>query len=516
MIPLPSELLELIVDNLEREDQKTYRLLSKLHHDFATRALFTHVNVYFGQWMVYSRLSQSDETVAELQHKNNVTWEILHHISFSPNFAKVVKEVTVFAYLPLAGKGLGGDIFHIRTLIAALHALLNLRAFRWHGNSPAPGQAVLETLVQSSGPSLEQLCIPMTAATLRCLSAFSRLRELCSVDGDFYSSLSVEDPRAHALHLALDGMARTLTRVSVVGDAIWGCSVRSMVHLQELEIVLPGTAAGLDLVFKHCVSLHSLTLFTRARDEFLSVLQRNPAALPDLRVFKFIYWLNQEAFGDQQAQTLATFIKSKGRLTLLDVEIRGQGYDMCDRPLLEAIAQLPHLEVLGFTLVRSAWEQGDIQFFREHLPQRLAALRVSVCLNEAHNTVFPSEWLDLIKGLHSLRYLHIFDRLGTSYLEQQVLEDPHPSIDLFGYAAFLRWTLRDHGDDRGHGVDRPKFSRCWLPSKFRFRSAEDFGCAEWEWLLRWYNDDLTPGLFDWSALHRASLREGHRDLHSSV
>ena len=114
MTPLPPELLELIVDNLHHEDQKTYRLLSKLHHAFATRALFAHINVYFGLWMVYSRISQSAETVAELRRKNNITWELLTHISLSPNFAQVVKEVTVFAYLPAAGKGLGGDIFHIR------------------------------------------------------------------------------------------------------------------------------------------------------------------------------------------------------------------------------------------------------------------------------------------------------------------------------------------------------------------------------------------------------------------
>lgn len=237
----------------------------------------------------------------------------------------------------------------------------------------------------------------MTTATARCLSAFTGLQDLCLVDGDFAFGSSVEDTNVRPLQMALDGTAHTLRRIAVVGDAIWGCSLRSMVSLQELEIVLSRTANGLDLVFEHCVSLQSLTLFTRTRDEFLPVLQANPVALPDLRAFKFIYWSNQGVFDDQHAQCLATFIRGKRKLALLDVEIRGQGHGLCDKPLLEAVAQLPHLQVLGFTLVRSSWEPGDIQFFREHLPRSLVALRISVCLNELHNTVFPSEWLDLVR-----------------------------------------------------------------------------------------------------------------------
>ncbi|PIL26349.1 hypothetical protein GSI_12105 [Ganoderma sinense ZZ0214-1] len=501
MKSLPSELLVLIVDNLERKDQKTCRLLSKPLHDLSTRALFSHVKVYFGLWMVYSRISQSSETVADLKRKNNITWEILQHISLSPKFATVVKEITVFAHLTVAGHRLGEDIFHVRTLIAALHALPNLRAFRWHGHSPKLSQDVLAALAQSSGSSLKQI----TAANVRCLSAFNRLEELHTVDGDFYSGVPPEDERARALQMAIDGTVHTMRRLAVVGDAIWRCSIQSMANLQELEVVLPRTAEGLGLVFEHCRSLRSLTMFTRARDEFLSALQGNPNALPDLRALKFIYWSNQDVFGGHHAQSLAGFIENKRSLVSLDVEIRGQGYEACDKPLLEAIARLPHLEILGFTLVRSAWAPGDIQFFRERLPQRLRALRLSVCLDQAGNVVFPREWCDLIKSLPSLRYLHVFDRLGTSDLHPQFLLYPPPSLDLFGFGAFLRWIIRIRSD--GQGLHRWKYSPCWPLPKVKFRSAEDFGCAGWEWLLRWYDDDLTPRLFDWSHVHRVMLHE---------
>lgn len=78
-----------------------------------------------------------------------------------------------------------------------------------------------------------------------------------------------------------------------------------------------------------------------------------------------------------------------------------------------------------------------------------------------------------------------------------MLEDPPPSIDLFGFGPFMRWAIHDRSDDRHHGVDGVKFSKCWSPSKFKFRSANDFGCADWEWLLRWYSTYNPPRMLFW-------------------
>ena len=100
-------------------------------------------------------------------------------------------------------------------------------------------------------------------------------------------------------------------------------------------------------------------------------------------------------------------------------------------------------------------------------------------------------WLSVVltsshqfKHRKSLKYLHIFDRHKVLDLKQQILEDPPASLKLLGYGPFLRWLVRDHDDPND---DRPKYSPCWSASKLHFRTAQDFGCTDWEWLLRWHD-----------------------------
>ncbi|KAI1787077.1 hypothetical protein LXA43DRAFT_1098574 [Ganoderma leucocontextum] len=524
MKPLPPEVWGLIVKQLERNEQKTCRTLSKLHHDFASRALFAHVNVYFGLWSHEHDMTSSEETVSEIIFKNNTTWDILRHISLFPDFAKVVKTISVRAYLS-PGIGVGEDVFHTRALIAALHALRNLRAFHWHGCFPRLSQDVLIALAQSSGHSLKELHIPITNATAPCLSAFCGLQELRSVDvrwpepspldempaaafpdewpvfsmPEVSSDIPPGEASTRALQMAVDGMAHTLTAITMAGDILWGCSIRSMLGLQELEVILPETSGGLALVLRHCFLLRSFTVFPRAPDELFSVLQADPTALPRLRAFKFLYCSIKATspFESRHAQALARFIQNKPQLASLDVE---------------AIAHLPRLEVLGFTLLRSAWGPGDIQFFRERLPRGLTALRLSVSLDQADNDSSLQEWLGLLKDLASLRYLHIFDKYRTFDLKQQLLEDPPASLELVGYGPFLRWLVRDHGDNDPDDSDRlAEYSPSWPLSKVQFRSADDFGRAEWEWLLRWHGafNIVKEGLV--SARHIRDMGSGVMD-----
>ena len=82
-----------------------------------------------------------------------------------------------------------------------------------------------------------------------------------------------------------------------------------------------------------------------------------------------------------------------------------------------------------------------------------------------------------------MRYFHIFDTFRRFDLKQQLLEDPPASLQLVGYGPLLRWLVRDHDDSGGA---RPEYSPSWSTQKVQFRTADDFGCAEWEWLLRWH------------------------------
>ena len=68
-------------------------------HDLAISSLFSHITVYFGLWHDYATMEWTDEMEEEVHLKSNITWDILRHISLSPDFAQVVKKITVKSYL---------------------------------------------------------------------------------------------------------------------------------------------------------------------------------------------------------------------------------------------------------------------------------------------------------------------------------------------------------------------------------------------------------------------------------
>ena len=67
-------------------------------------------------------------------------------------------------------------------------------------------------------------------------------------------------------------------------------------------------------------------------------------------------------------------------------------------------------------------------------------------------------------------------------LKHQLLEDHPDSLRLVGYGPFMRWIVRDsEPEDETPG---PRYSPIWPLEKVAHRTAEDYGNAEWEWLLR--------------------------------
>ena len=110
MRPLPPELWGLVIDRLDSEEQRTCLFVCKLLHDFALKALFAHITVYFCLWMMdYGALGIPDEKLEEMRRRNETTFDLLRHISLSPDFARLVKELSVRAFV-----GGGDGIFHTR------------------------------------------------------------------------------------------------------------------------------------------------------------------------------------------------------------------------------------------------------------------------------------------------------------------------------------------------------------------------------------------------------------------
>lgn len=85
--------------------------------------------------------------------------------------------------------------------------------------------------------------------------------------------------------------------------------------------------------------------------------------------------------------------------------------------------------------------------------------------------------------LRSCRFIHISSvSVYSAYageLKRALFVHPPPSAELIGFNEDIRWVQREWGTGRWLG-----YSESWPLSRVYNRTVEDFGCEEWEWLLR--------------------------------
>ena len=308
------------------------------------------------------------------------------------------------------------------------------------------------------------------------------------------------------IHAAIGANSHTLNRLSIHGDALWGCQIRSYFHLHELELIFPTDLGGLSLIFHHCTRLRSFSLYTSGnRYQLSALLESNPTALPDLTSFKLITQRAEISEADHAA--LSRFLENKKKLRRLDVS--HDTYDDSVHFLLPFLPVLPALEVLGLDLPSlpfdGGWDWINMRDLDEKIPLKISALMVRVPPEwETEERFTDQEWIKLVRtsiqrnavcrhspSIHhlqfkkrtSLGYLHILDGTDDMDLKQQLLEDHPASLQLVGYGPYLRWLRRDDPDSPD-GDGKPSYSSCWSLEKVAHRTVEDFGCEDWEWLLR--------------------------------
>ena len=87
-------------------------------------------------------------------------------------------------------------------------------------------------------------------------------------------------------------------------------------------------------------------------------------------------------------------------------------------------------------------------------------------------------------GYKSLQYLHIVpDYYDVLNLQEDIFNCPPPNLELFGYGSQMHPIGRDPAT--GLAIVHPR----WPYPKVHFRTAGDFGNADWEWLLRHHGYD---------------------------
>ena len=64
-------------------------------------------------------------------------------------------------------------------------------------------------------------------------------------------------------------------------------------------------------------------------------------------------------------------------------------------------------------------------------------------------------------------------------LRRALFDHPPPRAELVGVHEDLRWVERDPQTG-----ERVGYSESWPLSRVYNRTVDDFGCEEWEWLMR--------------------------------
>ncbi|KAI0753836.1 hypothetical protein C8Q74DRAFT_1373762 [Fomes fomentarius] len=486
---LPIELWRLIIGHLAHEDKKSCLLVSSQLHDVALSELFSHVTLYFGLWTsAHEDNWNEEEKRAEMERLKKMTWEILRHVSCTPAFATIIKQLSVRAYTQ------GDGLFELFCLSEALQKLDGLQSLRWYGSSPLPNSIVFDALAKRACPTLIDLRLPVLGAAVLSLAAFTGLHSLHLYDG------SVLEPKLENgegyIYSTIETNSITLTRLSISGDVIWACPIRSLTNLHELELILPNELGGLALIFRHCVDLRSFTLHLNSVADdhpLFPLLQSNPTALPALTAFKLISHLDFDVTS-AHGQILANFLENKTKLRMLDIDCTSQWPDEERvQSYLNILPALPALNVLGLNLIGCYGE--DVLLLDKLIPINVTALMLHVEVHFSEDALLRG-WIDLLRKRKSLEYFHIIDYTGDADLKIQLLEDHPESLRLVGYGSYLRWI--EHDPEEG----TPRYSPSWSLERVAHRTVETFGCADWEWLFRHHDHhgigELLPGQ-DWNA-----------------
>ena len=291
-------------------------------------------------------------------------------------------------------------------------------------------------------------------------------------------------------------------------------------HLTELSVINPPNLTNLAAVFEQCAAIRSFTFCDKARydgqeatyanwsnEEFIDILGKHPNAFPHLTSFKLMgAW-----FWSDQIEAVATFLKSKTSLRRLDVMndkwTRWDGDGIVDDwiPLLQILDSFPHLECLGIDMRGAQLTPEDMQQLQRHIPCQLTAFLLTIFAESSKATA--DHWKQLVSdrfspclrrplpyesALHqitnfeSLRYLHILSVYGHERRDiEAILSHPSlASLELFGYNYNMYWLSPPHTSPTTIAI-----SERWPYPRVQFRTRDDFGNDDWEWLLRHHGED---------------------------
>ncbi|KAH9948911.1 hypothetical protein B0H21DRAFT_689275 [Amylocystis lapponica] len=495
---LPPEIWQIILDFLSLRARRTCLLISKLLHDIAAKAVFSSIVLQFGSWC-----DDPDASEASEERELSRAWDILQYVARNPSFAANIKKVVIFSFLKESA------IFDWRfaaCLIMALRELNNLRSFTWYNTTPELSSDVVATLVEFC-PRLEAIHVPIPHHLRPELfrlnhlrSIYIQLREFSTVNDSSYVITRVDLAEYHAL---ISANTATLREMSFWYTVFWNMTPAILQNLTHLELLLTSELQNIAQLLQENMCLESLTIWPsmRAPPEF-EALKLNATAWPRLTSLKLLdidtfFFDDDDVDGDNPIEAIANFLRGRRNLRRLDLGLRCEFETLL--PLFEGFQwrELESLDVLGLALKFDVTVE-DARMIECCIPRGLTALSVSGWLDRdicatfleavsripSHCIIGISSRTMQFPGFPNLNFLYIGD--DELYTDNDKLEHPLDCddvvntlqrLELFGYNKTVMEVERQ-GDGTVLATSK------WSTRKIRFRSVEDFGCGDWEWLIR--------------------------------
>ncbi|KAH9929746.1 uncharacterized protein B0H18DRAFT_996065 [Fomitopsis serialis] len=292
----------------------------------------------------------------------------------------------------------------------------------------------------STAVNLREYSLP-----IQCLDALKILKRIPAASLCVYNLQ--DEPREPASDWSL-------TQLAAPSRAIWECPIRILQDLTHLTIDNGGHLGNITLLFHHCAQLQALHIVLRPDSpmDLYAALEAHPSALPHLTHLKL--QLTRPAVITTEREALAGFIRTKKRLRCLDYSDASTTVELA--PVLTAIRSLSSLEVLGLDLCLEDVGRGQCDSLRDAMPDGLRALRL--WLEYMDLVPEDNEWDDWYWAtLPKLAFAHVDDDGSLPMVDWPDIAVPTNTFEL---------------------------GEPWPSTKVLFRTAEDFGCEDWEWLMR--------------------------------
>ncbi|KZT02822.1 uncharacterized protein LAESUDRAFT_729789 [Laetiporus sulphureus 93-53] len=465
-VELPPEIWRQIMRYLPNFSRRTCLFVSMLVHDLAAEILFSTVNIHFGAWE-HSPTPHVRGYALE-RARASASWNILQRIRSDPQFAKYVKKVIVYSYARHHA------VFERCCLAETLGYLKDLRSFTWHGSSPKVSTGVL-TALKESCPQLEELTIPIKAMFENRVDQFDNLRVMAFttedddyVGADLIFNHSSDRERAQ-YRLNLESSSDALLALRTPYIAALHDSMHRFYQLTELDIL---NLKDMDLfayILRNCEQLESFSILLNGavkQVQLSDVLAQHTNSLPRLRFFKLIT-LSLDHTIDADVEILADFVRAKQELRRLLCTVYFSWDNI--RPYLDAVSALKHLHTFALD-VPGALDAASASCVRHYIPRHITALWL--VFDSCERQLLRDIWTHF--GDVRFAYVRLWEESNGFTVEDLVETTPQSQL------VVLNGSFR-HVERSGDPV---QISPPWSARKVFFRSVDDFGCEDWEWLAR--------------------------------